>query len=197
MADFSDVSVGPRGPDIAETAPGFEATLVRQARDGDEAAFEALARRHQDRAYRIALRMTGNAHDAHDVVQDSLVHAWRGLPRYRGDSGFATWLTRIVINRCHNQGRDNRHYELLPADDHPALSAAGADTRVEADHQRIAVMSAIAELPFDQRSALVLRAFDGCTYAEIAGILGVTENTAKVRVHRARRALTASLASWR
>jgi RNA polymerase sigma-70 factor, ECF subfamily len=139
--------------------------------------------------------MTGNPHDAQDVVQESLLYASRELPRYRRDAQFGTWLTRIVINRCHNLRRDSRPTDPLPEDD-STPSTPGAETVVVHQQRSEATMAAIAELPFDQRAALVLHTFGGCTHAEVACILGITENTAKVRVHRARRALTIHLQTW-
>lgn len=172
------------------------AILVTQARDGDESAFTALVRLHQDRAYRVALRMTGQPQDAQDVVQEAFLHAWQGLPRFRDDAQFGTWLTRIVINRCHNLRRASRPADALP-DQHAALTDPGADSAVLAAQRTAATRAAILELPFDQRAALVLHSFAGYPHAEVGRILGVSENTVKVRVHRARVALTARLQDWR
>lgn len=176
-------------------AARFSATLVQQARDGDEAAFEALVRIHQDQVYRVALRLTGRTQDAQDVVQEAFLHAWQGLPRFRGDAGFGTWLVRIVINRCHNMHRRTRDTEPLHEDHAPPVRPA--EVVVVAAQQQQATMDAIAALPFDQRVPLVLHVFSGYTHADTARVLGITENTVKVRVHRARRALTAQLQDWR
>lgn len=175
---------------------GWQQTLVTRATAGDENAFEALVRLHQDHAYGVALRMTGRAHDAQDVVQEALLQAWTGLPRYRGDANFRTWLTRIVINQCHNLRRAVRPTDGLPQDD-PVLSLPSADSEVVAAHRWEATMKAVLALPFDQRAPLVLHVFSGCTHAEVGRILGISESAAKVRVHRARRALTAGLKDWR
>ncbi len=79
-----------------------DASLVRRAQDGDVAAFDLLARRHGDRAYRVALRLLNNTHDAEDATQEALVSAWRALHRFRADSAFSTWLYRIVTNTALN-----------------------------------------------------------------------------------------------
>lgn len=185
-----------RTGDQPGTDEGWDAALVVQARGGDESAFEALVRRHQDRAYLVALRITGHPQNAQDAVQDALLDAWKGLPRNRGESSFGTWLIRIVINRCHNQRRAARPTIPLPEDE-AAASAPGPEGHVLATHREDATMEALAALPFDQRTALVLHTFDGCTHAEVGRILGITETAAKVRVHRARRTLTAQLQEWR
>lgn len=184
----------PSAPSAADE-DRFAAMLVQHAKDGDESAFEALVRINQDKVYRVALRLTGSPQDAQDVVQEAFLHAWQGLPRFRGDAGFSTWLMRIVINRCHNLNRGTRRTEPLREDHLPPVRPT--EEVVVAAHQREATTSAITALPFDQRVVLVLHVFSGYTHAETARTLGVTENTVKVRVHRARRALTAQLQEWR
>ncbi len=175
---------------------GWELALVEQARAGDEGAFEALVRTHQDRAYGIALRMTRRPEDAQDVLQEALVAAWQALPGFRGDSSFETWLIRMVINRCHNLRRDRRPAAQLP--EHGLVDPAPQPESVtEARRHRDAAVEAIAALPFDQRAALVLHTFGGYPHAEVAVILGTSEAATKVRVHRARRALLDRLRDWR
>ncbi len=174
---------------------GWQAVLLAAARAGDEGAFEVLVRAHQERAYGVALRLTDGPQDAQDVLQESLVQAWTALPGFRGEAGFGTWLVRIVINRCHNQRRSWRATQPLP-EDATLPAAPGAEAVVVGQQHRDAVARAIATLPFDQRAALVLHTFDGCTHAETARILGTSEGAAKVRVHRARRALTERLREW-
>ena len=169
---------------------------MRLAREGDEEAFAALVRTHQDRLYAIALRLVGDPHDAQDVVQDALLKAWQGLPSFRGDARFSTWVTRIVINRCHNLRRGTRPVLALDGDD-GAPTAPGADTLVVAGQRWQATEAAVLALPFDQRTALVLHTFAGYTHAETGQILGITEAAAKVRVHRARKALVAAMQDWR
>ena len=173
----------------------LEATLVELAREGDEAAFEALVRIHQDRLYAIALRMTGHVQDAQDVLQEALLHAWQALPRFRQDAALLTWLIRIVINGCHNLRRQPAPVPTQPHEqpmDQPTLEAV-----VEARDRADLVTAAIAELPFDQRAALVLHTFDGRSQAQVAALLGTTEGAVKVRIHRARRALLDRLGEGR
>jgi RNA polymerase sigma-70 factor (ECF subfamily) len=180
----------------AQESPLVEAALVDQARAGDEAAFEALVRLHQDRLYGVALRMTGHPQDAQDAVQDALIHAWRGLPQFRQDAQFSTWLVRVVINRCHNLRRGWAAPAAAP-DETLADAGASLETTVEDRRRQEAVIAAIARLPFDQRAALVLHTFDGRSQAEVAQLLGTTESAVKVRIHRARRALLGMLQDWR
>jgi RNA polymerase sigma-70 factor (ECF subfamily) len=178
----------------------LEHRWVELARGGDEQAFAELVRAHQDQLYRVALRMVGDAGVAQDVVQEALVQAWEHLPGFRGEARFSTWVTRIVINRCHNVLRATRPNVPLPE---PAIadsvlpSIPGAETDAVAGQQRAAVREALLALPFDQRAPLVLTTFGGCTYAEAGRILSISEGAAKVRAHRARRALATRLRGWR
>jgi len=183
-----------------DSADPLEAVRVELARDGDEVAFAALARTHQDRLYRVALRMTGSPSDAQDVVQETLLQAWQHLPGFRGDSGFGTWVTRILINRCHNLHRARRPVDPLPEETESAPGmphSPAADTLAVTALSRDAVRQALLALPLDQRAPLVLTTFAGYTFAETGRILGVSEGAAKVRAHRARRALATQLREWR
>lgn len=181
-------------------ADPWEQTWLELARQGDEAAFAALVRAHQDRLYRVALRMTGDADAAQDVVQDALVQAWQHLPDFRGEAGFATWVTRIVINRCHNVRRAARPTVSLPDEDtagEALPTAPAAETLALTAQRREAVRQALLSLPFDQRAPLVLTTFGDYTYREAARIIGISEAAAKVRAHRARRVLATRLREWR
>ena len=171
-----------------------ESVLVSLAREGNETAFEELVRRHQHREFAVALRMISQYQDAEDVVQDAFLHAWRSLPAFRGEAGFGTWLTRIVLNQCHSHNRRPRP-ATLPSEE---LISSAPDIEqvalVRREHEL--VQQALLELPYDQRAALVLHVFAGHPYREVARVMSITENTAKVRVHRARKALTDRLREW-
>jgi RNA polymerase sigma-70 factor (ECF subfamily) len=178
----------------------WEERRLDLARNGDEDAFAALVRAHQDRLYRVALRMTGDRHDAQDVVQESFLQAWQHLADFRGEAQFSTWLTRILINRCHNVRRARRPADPLPDEgtEDPRLPRApAAEALAVAASQRDAVRSALLSLPLDQRAPLVLTTFAGYTHAETGRVLGISEGAAKVRAHRARRTLAALLHEWR
>jgi RNA polymerase sigma factor (sigma-70 family) len=169
--------------------------LVDRARSGSVDAFEALARRHRDRVYRTALRLTGNSYDAEDVAQEALVQAWQRLDTFRGDSAFATWLYRIVVTRAYNVRRSTRRMELV--DEVPETAAPGADRVVEERQQRHDLAEAIAALPFDRRAPLVLHQFEGLSYDEIAVVLEVSTATVRMRLFRARRELADRMRDWR
>lgn len=189
-------------PPAVEPDPpdSLELRRVELARDGDEDAFAALVRAHSDQLYRVALRMTGHPADAQDVVQEAFLQAWQHLPTFRGQARFSTWVTRILITRCHNLHRARRSTVPLPEEPEAGRllpNAPAAETVAVAADRRDAVRQALLALPLDQRAPLVLTTFGGYTLAETGRILGISEGAAKVRVHRGRRALAELLAEWR
>ena len=175
--------------------------LVGQALAGSRfsgQAFEVLLRRHQDRIYRIALRMTGSPADAEDIAQDVAVQLWRVLATFTGSSTFSTWLYRIVVNRCLNHLRaqrvTGRRTEPLLESDHP--STAGPEARVLDGARVDAAAAALGALPTDQRAALVLCQIECLSYREAAAVTGVTEAAIRSRLERGRRNVTAAMQEW-
>lgn len=168
--------------------------LVGKAQHGDLDAYEVLVRRHRSRIYRIALRMLGDPHDAEDVAQDVVIQLWTALTGFAGDSSFTTWLYRIVVNRCLNLVRRRRTTRpILDTDTRPA---PGADDEAIARQRTAATAAAVASLPPDLRAVFVLQQIEGLTYQEVATILNLPEPTVRGRLHRARRLMLTSLASW-
>ncbi len=161
-------------------------------------AFEVLLRRHQDRIYRIALRMTGDRADAEDVAQDVAIQVWGVLATFTGSSTFSTWLYRVVVNRSLNHRRagkqPTRSAGPLLEDDHPVT--VGPEQRV-VDAARVdAAAAALAALPADQRSAVVLCQIEGLSYREAAAVLDVTEAALRSRLERGRRGLLTAMREW-
>jgi RNA polymerase sigma-70 factor (ECF subfamily) len=180
----------------AEPAVG-DAYLVTRAREGYLDAYELLVQRHSALAYRVALRLTGNHHDAQDVAQDALLAAWENLDQFRGGSSFSTWLYQIVTRRALNKvarGGDARSLDLLPELADPALGTAD---EAERDFKVDAVTDALLALPFAQRTVVVLHHFEGLSYAEVASVTGSTEPAVRSHLFRARRALAKTLTEWK
>lgn len=172
--------------------------LVALARGGDATAFEELVRRHQERVYRVALRLLNDPDDAEDAAQEAFVGAWLGLPRFRADSGFGTWLYRIVTNRCLNvrRARAAAGRTVVPfeeGDAAPTASAAGPEEMAAGRDELEDLRRAIAALTPEQRAAFVLCELEGCSQEEAARILETTVSAVKSRVHRARRELLRAL----
>jgi RNA polymerase sigma-70 factor, ECF subfamily len=171
-----------------------DAYLVGRAQEGRLDAFEALVVRHQERIYRVALRMLGNQHDAQDAAQDTFLQAWKALPRFRADSTFSTWLYRIATNQCLDMLRTRRHAE--PLEDRPGKHTSRPDVIVEGRAKLALVQAAIGRLTPEQRAPLVLREFEGCSYDEIASILDISIPAVKGRIHRARLDLLEAMHEW-
>lgn len=182
-------------------------TLVRQAREGDPDAFEELVRRHQDRVFTLALRLTGQQADAQDVAQAAFIAAWRRLPGFRGDAEFGTWLHRIVTNsalnliRSRQRGAEPCDELELPAtaSSRPSRDAEGVDPERAAEYQDLlaAVKAALDAMPAELRVCWVLREMEGRSYTEIADITGSPPDTVRGRIHRARSRMAEAMSGWR
>lgn len=167
-----------------EAAEPIEA-LVRRAQDGDVRAFESLYRRTSDRVYSVCLRMSGDAEQATELVQDVFVRVWQKLPGFRGDSQFTTWLHRLTVNLV-LQDRRSRGRRRAREIQSPDLDYYGREARRSMPGTRVDLERAIAGLPEKARRVLVLRDVEGYKYDEIAQITGVTLGTVKAQIHRAR-----------
>ncbi len=183
----------------------MDRSIVEAARGGDRTAFDALVRTEVDRVYRLALAITGNEADAADAVQETFVAAWRKLRDLRDADAFEAWLTRLTVNasRMSLRARRRRYVREIPVAEvdpevpRSASSPGGATTTSspspDAREDAMDLRAALARLPADQRSLLALRHLEGRGIAEIAGILGIPEGTAKSRLFAARRALERAL----
>lgn len=175
-----------------------DAYLVASAQRGYVDAYEMLVQRHSAMAYRVALRLTGDHHDAQDVAQEAFIAAWENLARFRADSSFSTWLYQIVTRRALNKVSRGHHasvVELVPDDvaDPAKQTAEQAERNLAVD----AVTDALSALPFSQRVVIVLHHFEGLSYAEVASVTGSTEAAVRSHLFRARRALGTMLREWR
>jgi RNA polymerase sigma-70 factor, ECF subfamily len=182
--------------EAVEPAVG-DAYLVARAREGYVDAYELLVQRHSGMAYRVALRLTGDHHDAQDLAQEALIAAWRNLSRFRAGSSFSTWLYQIVTRRALNKvsrGRASDSLELLPDVADPADEPA---VQTERNLAVDAVTDALLALPFPQRVVVVLHHFEGLSYAEVAAVTGSTEPAVRSHLFRGRRALGKRLEEWR
>ncbi len=174
-----------------------DAYLVTRAQEGYLDAYEMLVQRHSAMAYRVALRLCGDHHDAQDIAQEALIAAWENLTRFRADSSFSTWLYQIVTRRALNRltrGRGTDQVDFLQEEADPiAGPAAQAERNLTVD----AVTDALATLPFRQRAVVVLHHLEGLSYAEVAGITHSTVPAVRSHLFRARRALGIMLEEWR
>jgi len=172
------------GPVNSGRAESLE-VLVKEAQDGDTRAFEALYRQTSDRVYSVCLRMSGDADQATDLVQDVFVRVWEKLPTFRGESQFTTWLHRLTVNLVlqDRRSRGRRASREVASVD---LDRFGRAARRSMPGTRVDLERAIAALPDKARRVLVLRDIEGYKYEEIARMTGVTLGTVKAQIHRAR-----------
>lgn len=156
---------------------------------GREEAFAELVRRHEDRIFSLALRMTGSRPDALDATQDAFLTAARRASSFRGESSFGTWLFRIAINASHDVMRKRKGWETL-AD--PVEAGAGSTPTRGFDEEvavKVDLARALAALPPTYREAVVMYDLGDLPYDAIARLTGVGIGTVKSRISRGRRRL--------
>jgi RNA polymerase sigma-70 factor, ECF subfamily len=174
-----------------------DAYLVARARDGYLDAYEMLVERHSAMAYRVALRLCGNHHDAQDIAQEALIAAWQNLARFRAESSFSTWLYRIVTRRALNKVTRGRAAERADLLDEVADPVPGPAAQAERNLAVDAVTDALAALPFPQRAVVILYHFEGLSYAEVAEVTRSSVPAVRSHLFRARRTLGTKLEEWR
>jgi RNA polymerase sigma-70 factor (ECF subfamily) len=185
-----------------------EAALIERCAAGDEAACAELVATHQRMVYNLSLHLLGDRDEALDLSQEVFLRVFRTLSGFRGQSALRTWIYRIVINQARNRQRwwRRRHKaDQVSLDEHlqqfgDLESKNDPDTpdRTLARKETAArIWAALDHLPFDQRTALILREIDGLRYDEIAYSLGIAVGTVKSRLTRARQALREELLGLR
>lgn len=182
---------------------GSDAAEVARARAGDQGAFRALVERHSRAVFRLAFRMTGNEQDAEDVVQESFLKAYRRLDQFESRANFGSWIYRIAANCAYDllRARARRDEQPLAEDDpdrpDPASSLPADDPSPErlvfGSEVRSRMTAAFARLSARERSAFVLRHYEGLTIEEIGAALDLDTNATKHSVFRAVRKLREAL----
>lgn len=165
---------------------------------GDPEAFGTLVGLHRDRLWAVALRTLGDREEAADALQDALLSAYRAAGSYRGDAKVTTWLHRVVVNACLDRIRRRQARPTVPlpeqggaadpVDRHDALAARETALEIEA---------ALAALPVEQRTAILLVDVHGMPVDAAAAVLGVASGTVKSRCSRGRARLALSLGHLR
>jgi RNA polymerase sigma-70 factor, ECF subfamily len=176
---------------------------VERARSGDSDAFRLLVEQHSRAVFRLAFRMTGNEQDAEDVVQETFLRAYRQLDKYEARSSFSTWLYRIASNYSFDLIRMRKRHEDKrergsQADERDVLqtipvNAPGPDRIAQSNQVQARVNEALNELSDQERTAFVLRHFEGLSIDEIGETLGTGTNATKHSIFRAVQKLRRSL----
>jgi RNA polymerase sigma-70 factor (ECF subfamily) len=180
-----------------------EATLVQRCAARDEVACAELVGEHQRMVVQLAVNLLNDRDEALDVSQEVFLRVFRTIHRFRGQSSLRTWIYRIAVNQARNRHRfwrRRRRADQVSLEDHVSLHGELVSTRQATPERELAqkelgdrLQRALNNLPFDQRTAIVLREVDGLSYDEIAFSLGVAIGTVKSRLTRARQALRLEL----
>lgn len=180
----------------------LEQQWISAARQGDQEAFACLVRAYEKRVFALTSRMCRNPEDAAEAAQEAFLAAWQGLPGFRGESGFATWLYRLTSNACvdllRREGRrqaaagpslDDEARRVDPPDPGPTPQEAAERTEL-----RERIEAGLAALPPEYRQVLILREIHQLNYEEIASALELDLGTVKSRISRGRKRLRTFLA---
>lgn len=177
-----------------EEQDAHDRALLAAHLEGDPHAFDDLVRRNRQRMYAVALRTLNEPEEASDAVQDACVSAFRAAGSYRGEARVTTWLHRIVVNACLDRARRRAVRPTVPLPEQPP---ADPRDRLAERETHLEVQRALAELPDEQRLAIVLIDLQGLPVEEAATILGVPAGTVKSRCFRGRARLALALSFLR
>lgn len=166
--------------------------LLRRAQNGDPEAFGQLMEPLEQLVWRVCWHYTGNREAAEDCGQEAMIRIWRNLGNYRGECALESWVYRIAANCCMDwlrKKKRDRSVSMEPLREQgfdPADPSPGTEAQAVAKDERQRLREAIAQLPDDQREALILTQLEKIPYEKAAQALGVSEGTVKSRVNRAK-----------
>ncbi|CAM5225916.1 RNA polymerase sigma factor [Alishewanella longhuensis] len=160
-----------------------ERTMLHLVIAGDKAAYEQLYKNYLGRVYAISLRLLANQAKAEEAVQETFIKVWQQLPRFRGDSQFATWLHRIAVSTAIDIWRQDKVARLI---DETGVELTEITQQEQEQHQ---LDKLILRLPHQARAVFVLFAVEGYQHQEIASLLNIAEGSSKAQYHRARQLL--------
>ncbi len=179
--------------------------LVKRVQKGDKGAFDLLVLKYQHKIVNLVMRYVRDPELALDITQEAFIKAYRALPRFRGDSAFYTWMYRIAVNTAKNhlaaQRRRPMDVELDMQDPeqydlHAKLKETDTPEGVTLSNElKETVERAIASLPEDLRTAIILRELEGMSYEEIAQTMECPVGTVRSRIFRARDAISKKVGS--
>ena len=177
--------------------------LVTASQAGDQDAFAQLVQLHQRRVFNLIFRMLHDYDEANEVTQETFLAAWQGLPSFRGDARFSTWLYRIAYNCCLKQLENRKRDKVLQAfiqQEEQLLQQDNRDAQMSAELEsrgnQALVREYLFQLPAKYRIVLILRHLQDMTYEEMAEILTVPIGTIKTHLFRARHLLRERLEAF-
>ena len=181
----SKANGGPSGRKIHMVMEESDGLAIAKAKAGDADGFRALVERHSRSVFRLAYRMTGNESDAEDIVQETFLRAYKQLNRYESRSSFSTWLYRIASNCSVDLIRARKVRQPVEVPETLQASDPQPDRMLFSSQVQERVTEAMNELSGQERTAFVLRHFEGLSIEEISASLGVGSNAAKHAIFRA------------
>ena len=201
-------------PQPAAPAAGVpDEVLVERARAKDEAAFEELIGRYEDKLYRLAMRFVRNETDAQEILQDAFLSAWRNLPTFEGRAQFGSWMYRVTVNAALMLLRSrNRHPEVTIDDVEPSILndavvengqmratndwSQRPDEQLQSGEMRKHIQTSVDALPDGLRTVFLLRDVEELSTEDTAEMLGMSVPAVKTRLHRARLALREAIGRY-
>jgi RNA polymerase sigma-70 factor, ECF subfamily len=180
---------------VSSQAEQDDTQLVTASQQGDQDAFACLVQRHQRRVFTMVLRMLQDYEEASEITQEAFLATWLGLPSFRGEARFATWLYRIAYNCCLRQLERRKRERTLQAVMQAEIflermnEEKQAEDSIELRYQQAIVREQLEKLPTRYRIVLILRHFQEMTYEEMADILTMPIGTIKAHLFRARHLL--------
>jgi RNA polymerase sigma-70 factor (ECF subfamily) len=178
-------------------AEASDSILVARAIDGDQSAFELIARRHGPLMRAYAVRILGSDLESDDVVQETFVLAWQKMAELSEGIALRSWLLRIVTNRAIDRMRRRKNHADIADWDAPSPAERSPAHIVEQRLTLNAAADALARLPEAQRRCWVMKEVGGSSYGEIAEQLGVPVSTVRGLLARARQTLVDEMEAWR
>jgi RNA polymerase sigma-70 factor, ECF subfamily len=178
---------------FAEQQPLTDSEVVARVRTGEQALYELLMRRYNQRLYRVVRSVVRDDAEAEDVLQDTWVRAYEHLGQFEGRASFATWVTRIAFYEALARVRKSKRWTPVEDESGEILPAVERETRVETPEAEAMrgelgeiLRSAVDALPDGYRTVFVLRAVEQLSTVDTAESLGLSEEAVKTRLHRAR-----------
>ncbi|MCS7034924.1 MAG: RNA polymerase sigma factor [Phycisphaerae bacterium] len=176
--------------------PTDESLLIRDLKNGSARAYQLVLEKHGPSLLRLATALLGNAADAEDVLQQTMLSSLTSIGSFRGEAALKTWLTRILLNQISRvrKQRATRSALSLERDLPPTPPARGSVSSLVA--AKADVMTMLASLSSEHRDILTLRELEGLSYREIADVLGIPQGTVESRLFRAREQLKQKFAGY-
>jgi len=169
-------------------------SLIRSILDGDKKAFEYIIRRYNQRLFRTGMSLLNNEADVEDAMQTAYINAYLHLDKFKNNSSFATWMTRIMINQCLGQIRKTRTLRTISQDN--SINMVTPDSELHNKELSALLENAIEQLPEKYRLVFVLREVEDLSVKETAEVLDIAPSNVKTRLNRAKTMLKDNLKGY-